>query len=59
MGYGQDILSGQQLVSQLRGDSDFFPHLDNVMTTAPFAYNTSVPELNLSVIKQTVKRQKS
>lgn len=58
MGYGQDILSGQQLLSQLRGDSDFFPHLDNIMTTAPFAYNMSVPELNLAVIKQTSKKQK-
>lgn len=53
MGYGQDFLSGQQLVSQLRGESDCFPHLDNMMTTAPFAYNMSVPELNRAVMKQT------
>lgn len=55
MGYGQDSLSGQQLVSQLRGDSEGFPHLDNIMTTA---YNTAVPELNLAVIKQTIRKQK-
>lgn len=28
------------------------------MTTAPFAYNMSVPELNRAVIKQTMKKQK-
>ncbi len=58
MGSYQDFLSGQQLVFQLRGDSECFPHLDNILTTAPFAYNTSVPELNLAVIKQTVRKQK-
>lgn len=54
MGYGQDFLSGSQLVSQLKGD---FPHLDNLMTTAPFAYNMSVHELNLAVIKQTMNKE--
>lgn len=58
MGYGQDFLSGQQLVSQLRGDSECFPHLDKIMTTASFTYNMYVPKLNLAVIKQAIKKQK-
>lgn len=37
------------------GDTESFPHSDNVMTTAPFAYNMSVPELNRATIKHTVK----
>lgn len=62
MGYGQDILSGQQLVSQLRGDSDCFPHLDhldNIMTTEPFPYNISVPELNWVVNKADCEEVKT
>lgn len=57
MGLGQDFVSGQQLLSQSRGESKFFPHPDIIMTNAPFTYSTSVPEVKQAAIKQTMKKQ--